>query len=276
MKRITLLLAGWMLWALGGSAEPPLQAKLTRADGRAWRVFLTGCTAEQLMYRLEKSPVEKTLPLSDVQSILIKLPKLDLEALRARLRAADYGGVISVLEPVVLAAGPYMAVSNNATPAFALLTKAYLRDGEPTKARDAAAQLLLSQDPGLKRSALEITAQAALEAGDLTAAKSGLEKMKDPAAKLYLTARIQRAEQQSKKAMQTVVELIASHPNNMEWMPQTETLCAELYIDLGMLESAAEVARQVEVLYPRSEFKVEAKALREKIKQLTEQSAESE
>jgi len=43
-----------------------------------------------------------------------------------------------------------------------------------------------------------------------------------------------------------------------------------------MPESAAEVAHQVYVLYPGSEFKLEAKALSEEIKQLTEASGEPE
>jgi len=103
-----------------------------------------------------------------------------------------------------------------------------------------------------------------------------LGQLEDPAAKLYLTALVERSENRSKDAMQTVVELIASYPNNMDWMPQTEYLCAELYLDLNMPESAAEVAHQVYVLYPGSEFKLEAKALSEKIKQLTEASGEPE
>ncbi len=276
MKRITVLLSGILLAARCVTAAQPLNATLTRDDGRAWRVVLIGCDTNQLTYHLENDSTPKTLPLPQVQSLEIKLPQLDLRELNARLVSADYQGVVAELEPAVGDAAPYMVVPNNAVDAFALLTKAHLRSGEVKKALDAATYLQAVKDPELKAVAADTMAQAVLELGDLAAAKQQVERLSDPAAALYLTARIQRAEQQSKDAMQTVIELIASHPNDHNWMPQAEYLCAQLYMDLKMLDSAAEVARQVQVLYPASEFKVEAERLLEQINQLIEQSAPAE
>jgi tetratricopeptide (TPR) repeat protein len=276
MKRIALLLSGILLAGRCVSAAQPLDATLTRDDGRAWRVVLIGCDTNQLTYHLENDSTPKILPLPQVRSLEIKLPELDLRELNARLVSADYQGVVSELEPAVGAVAPYMVVPNNAVDAFALLTKAHLRNGDVKKALEAATNLQAVQDPKLKAFAADTMAQAALEQGDLAAAKQQVERLSDPAAALYLTARIQRAEQQSKDAMQTVIELIASHPNDHDWMPQTEYLCAQLYMDLDMLESAAEVARQVQVLYPGSEFKVEAERLHEQINQLIKQSEQAE
>ena len=276
MKQMFILLIASLLCVCSGLAEENIPATLTRMDGRAWRVFLHACDANQLTYQLEKSPVSKTMLVSDVKSLKIKLPKLNMDELHAQLVATGYAEVIAVLEPAVLTTGSYMIIPNNAEEAFALLTKAYLRNGDVSKARATAGYLLAVQNPALKRIARAVAAQAALEETDMNAVKQFLAQMEDPVAKLYLTALIERSEHRSKEAMQTVVELIASYPNNLEWMPQTEYLCAELYLDLEMPESAAEVAHQVEVLYPGSEFRLEARALSAKIKQLTETSGEPE
>ena len=275
MKRMTMLLIGSLLCVCSGFAQERLQASLTRTDGRAWRVLLQSCDADQLTYQLENSTVAKIMPLTEVKSLKIKLPQLDMDVLEAQLVNAGYADVIAVLEPAVLATGPYLAVPNNAEGAFALLTKAYLRNGDVKKARTAAGYLLAAQDPARKRFARAVAAQTALEEKDMNAVQQLLEQMEDPSAKLYLTALLERSEHRSKDAMQTVIELIASDPNNMEWMPQAEYLCAELYLDLEMPESAAEVAHQVEMLYPGSEFRLEARALSEKIKQLTEEAEPS-
>lgn len=276
MKRIAVLISGLLVCGLSVGAEPSLSAKLTRSDGRAWRVTLVHCDSEQLTYQLEKESSPRVLPLAEVESLEIKFPQLDLQDLQAQLLAADYAGVVSVLEPAVAAIGPYMKVPNNAVTAFALLTKAWLRNGDLPQARAGAEQLLAVPDADLARMSRAVIAQAALELGELDAAKGMIAQLDDPVAELYLTARTQRVEGQSKEAMQTAIELIATYPNDHNWMPQTEYLCAQLYMDLGMPDSAAEVARQVEVLYPGSEFKVEAKALQKKIEQLTKSSEQAE
>ena len=69
---------------------------------------------------------------------------------------------------------------------------------------------------------------------------------------------------------------IALNPLEREWLAKSELLSAELYVKVGMLEAADVTARQIEVLYFGTDFETKAKALREKIKQLTEQSAEAE
>ena len=77
-------------------------------------------------------------------------------------------------------------------------------------------------------------------------------------------------------AIEEVATGIALNPPEKEWLAKSELLIAELYLKLGILNSAEVTARQVEMLYPGTEFETEAKTLRAKIKQLTETSGEPE
>lgn len=77
-------------------------------------------------------------------------------------------------------------------------------------------------------------------------------------------------------AIEEVARGIALNPPEKEWLAKSELLSAELYMEMGILESAEVTARQVELLYPGTEFETEAKMLRAKIKQLTETSGEPE
>ena len=151
---------------------------------------------------------------------------------------------------------------------------AYYRNGDRAKAYEAALKLKITKDPALKLSALTLQALSSIAAGSLAEAEAVCSEISNPAAKLYLQASLQRARQQPEAAIQTAVELIADHPNDMLWMPLTELLCAELYLDLGMTNSAEATARQTETFYAGTSIGKEAQVLRQNIKQLTEQPEE--
>lgn len=267
MKQLVILLSALMVWNAQAESEKPLQARLTRSDDRIRRIILLDCTADELTYRLENGTESWTRPLADVRRLNIRLPEFDLEALRSQYISSDYAGVVATLETAVGRCGLYMPVANNALEAYELLAEALLRNGDFEKARRAGMNLLTAPDAEVRERARAVVALSTLGTGNPGKAAEWRDRLKDPAAELYVSACIQRAQQNSKAAMQTAIELIAAHPNDHEWMPQTEFLCAQLYLDLGMTNSAAVTARQVQSLYPGSECRAEARRLQEEIKQ---------
>jgi len=271
MKRIIIFLIGSVLLAQSGfSAESP-SAVLYKTDGRAWRVFLVGNGGDQLTIRLEKSQANTKVEVADVDRLEIKYPKYDEELVQQKFNNADYVAVIALLEPVAASAADYMGIQNNLQGAFGLLMKAYFENGDIVKAREASIHLMGSPDPELKVLAQAHRALSAIAEGNLKIAESIREKMSYPAAQLYILACSERASGEPRKAMQTAVELIATHPNNMDWMPLTELLCAELYLEMGLPVSAEAAARQTEKIYAGTNVEKEAQALRMKMNQVTEQ-----
>lgn len=110
----------------------------------------------------------------------------------------------------------------------------------------------------------------------LLAMQQRLKMIADPAARLFFRAGLEQVQGDPERALQTLALLLVQHANNEKWIARGDLMCAELYMELGMLDAADVTARQVQVLHEGTNEAKKATVLREKIKQETEQSAETE
>ena len=269
MKRFLVLLIIGSVLAPAVKAGEEAPAVLERKDGRALRVFLQNCTNGHLIVRLDQASADTQTKLDDVNQLQFSHVKYDEEAVQKNFNQADYASVISVLGPVTTPYRNYVFISNNLETVFCLLMNAHLEKGNFSRARDWADRLLANGNPVVQLAAQTGRALAALGENDLPAAEAMLSKIQQPAAKLYIQACIERSKKQPKAAIQTAVKLIAQYPNDMDWMPQTELLCAELYNEIGLTNSAISTARQTEKLYAGTNIEKEAQALRSRIEKST-------
>jgi hypothetical protein len=265
MKWIFFFIAGLLLHAEVCAEE--LKALMYRTDGRAWRVFLVDAGEDQLTIRLEKGTANTRTPFVDIDRLEIEHPSIDMNQAVQLFNEAKYTQVIDLLEPVVEPAGSYMVVSNNLQEAYLLLTKAYYESGQTSRAAAGAVQMIRSQDSLLKLHGNVLAALCAVSVGEFDVADMLRKKLPDPAA-LYVQAVKERAQGDPKAAFRTAVQIIANNPNNMKWLPRTELLCAQLYIDIGLLESADAAARQTQVFYKGMNVAEEAAELRKQVKKM--------
>ncbi len=263
MKRVFLFWIAGVLLATSGASAEDLQAELYKKDGNAWHVFLIKNDGKELTVRLNKSKVNRIILVNEVERLNLQHLEYDETIVQQNFNEADYAAVIAALEPVAASSADYMAIPNNLQNAFGLLMNAYSRNGDRKKAYAAAMKLKSTQDSALKLSAKTVLALSSIAAGNLAEAEAVLAEITDPAAKLYLQAALQQANQQPEAAIQTAIQLIANHPNDMLWMPRTELLCANLYLDLGRTNSAIATARQTQKFYAGTNIEKEAQALRE-------------
>jgi len=274
MKRIFVFLIGLALLVPAGFADGGPLAVVYKKDGRAWRLILMGNDGTYLTGRTEKLSEVKQIALADIDRLDIQNGEYDENSVRRRFNEADYTAVITALEPVLTSSADFMGIRNNLHDAFNLLMQAYHENGDVGKAREASSRLMETSNPELKCSAQVCRVLAALAGGDLKTAEAVQAEISDPAAKLYARACVERARQKPETAIQTAVELIAEHPNDLNWMPRTELLCAELYLEMGMTASAGAAARQTQKLYAGTNTGKEAQALRSILEQSTEQPEE--
>jgi hypothetical protein len=269
MKRLSAVCFAAALSLSAAGAPPGAPAVLERNDGRAWRVYLQRIDGEAVVTRLENSSEERLFKMSDVLRLDFTHAPYDSAAVGARFREADYAAVIRTLAPAIAPYRNYAAISNNLEADFCLLMNAYLENGDFGKARELSDRLMTSRNPPVQVSAQVGRTLAALGESDLKTAGAIVPKIQNPAAQLYAQACVERAEKKPRAAIQTAVKLIAGHPNDMDWMPRTELLCAELYSEMGMTNAAAATARQTQKLYAGTNVEKEAQALRSKTEPLT-------
>jgi outer membrane protein assembly factor BamD (BamD/ComL family) len=91
------------------------------------------------------------------------------------------------------------------------------------------------------------------------------------AEKLYELAVIERENGELKQAIQTAGRVVVLYPQDTEWLPKAELMCAELYIELDLLDAADVTARQVELFHKGTDVAEKATELRSKIKTLKEE-----
>jgi len=268
MKRILISLAALaaVCAAQGQKKEAEPQAGtpavLEAINGKKARVFLQRVENSKLVFQPYKSTREISVDTAKVKRLEFIL-KYDSEGVSQAFIDGDYAGVIATLEPLLKAYSPYMVVDNNLRDAFAMLMKAYRENGELPKARQAATVLLQSGNPALVQRGQVVMALAAIADNDLPQAEKIQGEVPSEAAALYLKASIEQAKGEPKAAIKTVVGIIAEHGNDMDWLPPAELLSARLYLDMGMTNSAAHTARQVENIYAGTHISADAKKLRE-------------
>lgn len=258
-NRLCIITAGLLLTAGFLQAEAP--AILERTDGKAWRLSLRSRDNGWITARLENASSDRRYEVSGIRFLDFTGIKLDEDRVEQSFCAADYDTVISTLEPALQPYLNYASISNNMENVFVLLMDAYSRKGDSSSAVTLAQKLKDSSNQAVAAPARIVLARSAVEQGRLADAKEQISALKDPVARLYLTVCLERAQGSPEQAIQTAVQLIAEHGNDMKWLPPTELLCAQLYRELGLLESAAATARQAASFYEGTNIGAEARAL---------------
>ncbi|VGO22658.1 tetratricopeptide repeat protein [Pontiella sulfatireligans] len=235
-------------------------ARLEAVNGKQVRVFLQSLVDGTVTFQAFKSDKNIPVPADKIRRFEF-YPKYDAAALEQSFNSADYDAVLATLEPLMLDYAPYMTVSNNMQDAYCMMMEAYRAQGDFAKVRVCAEALAQSSGPKFVMLGQVNTALAAIAEGDFKAVESLREEIESEAASLYLQASAERAQGQPKVAMQTVVEIIAEHANDVQWMAPSELLSAELYLDMAMTNSAVSTARQVKNIYGGSNIAADANKL---------------
>ncbi len=270
MKRIWISLA--VLAAMGATAaqekvvQPGVPALLEAVNGKKAKVFLQSLEEGNLTFQPYKSTREMTVPATKVKSLTF-YPKYDAEAIEVSFAQGDYPAMVAVLDPLLEPFWEYMVVDNNLREAFCRLMDAHRGLGEFSKVRKAAALLLDSGDPDLVQRGQVGEALAAIDGGDLPVAEGIRAEITSEAARLYLQACIEQAQQRPKDAIKTITLNILNHANDVEWLGPSELLCAHLYLDMVSsnsvvtTNSALNTARQVKNIYGGTPVAADAEKL---------------
>ena len=278
MKRF-FLVGGMALLALSGIAQEKKDAPsgtpavLEAITGKKARVLLKGVENGKVVFSPYKSTREMKVPASKIKNFTFFL-KYDADGVVSNYLSADYDAVIATLEPILKPYEPFMVVDNNLRDAYLKLLDSYLEVGDMVQLEKGSRILLASGDPQLVERGKVDQILVEIAKGNLIDAEAMRENLSSESAKLYLKAILLRKEKNPKEAIKTVVKVIADYGNDMDWLPQTELLCAYLYLDMGMTNSAYLTAKQVEHIYAGTRIAGDAKKFRAPLKFVVEKTDE--
>ena len=259
------MIRGWLIGivALGISAQAEVPkgvpALLEAINGKQARVFLQGATPTTLSFTGVSSTMVNAIPVDRVAR-LVFFPEQDVEQLEQevvqQIRRAHT--LLEVLAPYE----PYMAIPNTMQRLFLLQVNDWFVAGQDARAEAGAAQLLAcTKEERMREHGLRYTLLLALRSGDLAEAKALIDGMSEGAMRQYFEAEITAVEAGAKAAMMQVTQLIAVHANEVDWLAPTELLAAQLYLEMGMTNSAVQTAHQVASIYQGSVMAMEAQSM---------------
>lgn len=271
MKRVFLSLIILSATAISGRAiQSGTPAEIEVATGKKVKGFLQSLENDILTFHPARSSKEYPAPVDKIKGLTF-FPKYDAIAAEQSFNAGEYSDVIITLGPVMRPYWEYMAISNNLQAAFSMLVKSHLANEDFDQVQRAAEVLMESHLPDLLAQGQVYSALVEISAtttnglvttNGLAMAEKIRDELESEVAGLYLQACIERAKGEPRKAIWTICGVISDHGNDMDWMPASELLAANLYLDDGMTNSAANCARQVQSIYAGSNIASDAEKLR--------------
>lgn len=249
--------------ASGQVVQSGTPAQLEVANGRTLKVFLQKLEGDTLTFQPAKSTRDIPAPVDKITSLTF-FPRYDAVAVEHSFSQGDYSDVIATLEPIMEPYQAYMSISNNLQSTFGMLVQSYLVNKEFEKVQRAGEIMMASSDPKMLVQGQIFAGMAVLSStnGIPTAEKLRGEVASESAG-LYLQACIERTKGNPRAAIKLVCDIIADHGNDMDWMPSSEFLSANLYLDMALTNSASATARQVSSIYAGSNIARDAEKFRE-------------
>lgn len=248
---MTAVLCGIALGAVG----EPIQATVRFDEEKTVPGTLIRRRADFVVIQPRGSEKPGRVPLSRLNYINFRV----LTALKEMGPLFDdrmYGEVTALCEKVLSPALEYADLPNNLTQKFTQWMIASYWTGAYGRTVELSDILMRSRDKALKTSAEFYRRLARMELGEMDEMNAFL---KTPAAaalyptgsvsRLYIDARVLQSIGNPTAAIRTVSQMIIDYGRDLDWLPQADLLCAELYFELEMPEAAESVLKDIRTFY---------------------------
>ena len=261
----------------GSIQAAPLNVELIMSGGRAWKGQLIKRDGDWVEFSTGVSARPIRFGASTIERINYNV-KINLEQLLQLKEDREFNRLISNLNQVLAPFKSYQDIPSNLTRYRALLMELYFLTEEYDQALAYATQLVSDggDDVALVENAQTFQALSLIESGRSDEAEvlmdqlGWLEELREDSnpKQLYLGAKLMSVKEKYNQDMELIAYVIAFNSQDTEWMQPAELLCAEIYMELGMLDSAEEVIRQISLLYPNTAEYDASLILKEKLVEL--------
>ncbi|MEN7972416.1 MAG: hypothetical protein ABFR47_01135 [Verrucomicrobiota bacterium] len=268
-------IAGILL--MGGMVHAKqLSAELIMGNGRSWKGKLVGRDGDWIEFSTGTSAQPIRLGASTIKQLNFNV-NVDSEKVMTMMNNRQFERVIISLSKVIDEYSEYSDIPSNLSKYNALLMELYYRTGKYEESLAISRKLAedgRNRDRQAKARVYQILAlidSGKMDEATVLQAKYGWDKetSSDTAPEeLYIKAKLLLLNKEYSKAMELVAKVIVFHSHSPDWIQLAEILSAEIYIELGLYDSADEVCRQIMVLYKNTPEFDQAKLLKVKIEKL--------
>mgnify|MGYP001308836400 FL=1 len=259
MKNFLLLIIFVPVMSISATS---ISAELVMSGGRTWNVEIIKRikTVQKDTLQLSINGRVAGIPISTVQKINYNI-NVDISELMNLKEQREYTLIIDKLNKSLKSYEPYMDIPSNLTPYQSLLMEMYFLVEDYNKTIDLAQKiqsqstdqsLISSSEIFLVRSLIK--SDLADEAESLLRNNGWFENINENSKpeELFILAELMKLKSNYNRAIELVSYIIAFNGQDPEWTQPAELLCAELYTELEMYDSAEEVINQILLLYPDS------------------------
>ena len=253
---ISILFLGFNIQVLS------IPAELVMSGERTWSVDILKRIKTDQKDTLQLSISGRTagIPVSSIQKINYSIES-DIEQLMSLKEDRQFDILISELDKKLKPYRPYMDIPSNLMRYEILLMELYFLTDDYNKTIELAKKIQTQSVDEIVISASEIFHVRSLiqlgldkEAEFLLKNNGWFDNINGDSEpeKLFILAELMRLKSNYNRAIELVSYIIAFNSQDPEWTQPAELLCAELYIELEMLDSAEEVITQIMLLYPNT------------------------
>lgn len=263
---MTTLLCATVLLAVGGRADA-LDVRIQLRDQRVLAGQLTGRVDGNVLFRQSAGEEPVRVPDTAIQQIQFRVSSEENARIARFYDAREFRTIAEPLVRMLTPLLPYAGLPSNQTENFLRWMVVSYWVGEPERTLELAQVMSRFPEP-FGRAAAYYRGLAQAETGHLDAVAALLasdrgNELYEPgsAARMYLEARIKQHEGRTMEALRTAAAMMAAHSRSTEWMPRVELLCAELYFELGRMDSAQGVLDDIAEFYDDPMIQKRAAAL---------------
>jgi len=247
----------------------PVSVRLETPDGKSYPGMLYSHEAGSVIF--EPAGTTSRVRLPDAQVAFIKFEMDEKEEARAAdlFAAGNYRELEALLNGLLSPALPYIMFPSNLTSDFRQWIIAAYWIGNYERVNTLTRILTQLPDKALTNDVRFYRGLALLETGDFQTVETFLKSPEavdiypaDSIARRYIDARLlQKNKEYTPAIRKAALLMVELHRADANWMPPVELLCAELYFQLKMPESAKAVLADINEFYSDPQIQKKAAAI---------------
>ncbi len=272
---LNLMVAGILL-CTGVSFAESLPVKLVLGNGKVWSGTILKRDGDWIDFKKDNSSQPIRIGVGTVKELNFEV-QIDSEELLKMIRDREFEKAIEMIDHAIAPFSEYSDIPSNLTRYNILLMELLYNAGKYDESLAISSQISQDdRDPVMQEKARVFQALALVNTGQIAETEVlfasygwDLEPAIDASPeKLYIAAKYLMLKKKFNRAIEYAARVVAFHSQDPDWLQPAELLCAQIYTELGLYDSADEVCREILLFYKNTPEFDEATRLKIKIEKL--------